>query len=109
MSTYQSPDQTPPELTLGWRLRMALEHAGLTAAEMMTTLGIESRDTMAAWTHDRRVPKKAYLRQWAMRCGVPFEWLLTGEYTSDPGGSGLAWNVRHANVPATVHVLKPTG
>ena len=76
MSTY-------PQLTLGWRLRMALEHAGVTVNEMADVLGIKSRDTMAAWLHDRRTPRAAYIRQWAVRTGVPYRWLIGQE--SGPG------------------------
>lgn len=99
MSIY--PDSVEPPLTLGWRLRMALEHADMTGDQMAELLGIKSRDTMAAWTHDRRRPKAAYLRQWALRTRVSYEWLI-GHDENGPDGSelpvsGSRWN--HAATP----------
>lgn len=105
MSTY--PEEVTPPLTLGWRLRMALEHAGMTGDEMADVLGVKSRDTMAAWTHDRRRPKAAYLRQWALKTKVPYGWLI-GQDDHGPSGLGVSdtsWNLS----PAPVYALRPTG
>ena len=103
MSTY-------PQLTLGWRLRMALEHAGVTVNEMADVLGIKSRDTMAAWLHDRRTPRAAYVRQWAVKTGVPYNWLVGADPGLDPVSDvpvrGSGWILRRAIVPAPIIPLR---
>lgn len=68
-----------PVFTRGWRLRLALEHAGLTNQEMADYLGI-ARNTVSRLTRDVGAPPKIWIaRQWAARCGVDFDWLWTGE------------------------------
>lgn len=64
-----------PVWTLGWRLRRSLEFAGLTREEMAEELGM-SRATLTRWMHDLGgPPRRIYLRQWALRTGVPYAWL----------------------------------
>lgn len=64
-----------PEITLGWRLRIAMERANLKAEYMAEELGVH-RGTITRWTHDiGRPPRPIYLRHWAELCGVRFEWL----------------------------------
>lgn len=84
-----------PELTPGWRMRMALEHAGVSFQEMADELQV-SRQTLTRWTHDEIEPKRVYLRAWAEKTGVSFEWLAGEEeitvtslqlVTSQPGRS----------------------
>lgn len=75
----QQPSSAVPELTLGWRLKMALEHNQVSRSEMAAELGVDPA-TITRWTGDRGAPPKAgFLKQWALRCGVPYAWLLTGE------------------------------
>lgn len=75
--TQQSSSEIP-ELTLGWRLKMALEHNHVSRSEMAEELGVDPA-TITRWTGDRGAPPKAgFLKQWALRCGVPYEWLVTG-------------------------------
>jgi transcriptional regulator with XRE-family HTH domain len=67
-----------PDWTLGWRLKRALAHADLTIEEMAAELGV-SRSTISGWINEHGAePRIGYLKLWAMRTGVPFEW-LTGE------------------------------
>lgn len=66
-----------PEWTLGDRMRKALLHGGISVEAMGEYLGY-STATMRNWTHDRAQPRPSVLRQWALRCGVPYEWLATG-------------------------------
>lgn len=67
-----------PQLTLGWRLRMALEHGSVSRQEIAAELGVDPA-TITRWTHDVGAPPKvAYKKQWALRCGVPYEWLVSG-------------------------------
>lgn len=57
---------------------MALEHSHVSRAEMAAELGVDPA-TITRWTGDRgATPKAGFLKQWALRCGVPYEWLVTG-------------------------------
>lgn len=67
-----------PEWTLGWRLRRSLAQAGLATEQMADEIGV-SRTTVSGWLNDRGAqPRIGYLKLWAMRCGVPLDWLLAG-------------------------------
>lgn len=64
-----------PAVTLGWRLRMSMEFAGLKADEMAARLHVH-RGTITRWTHDIGSPPKAiYIERWAELTGVPLDWL----------------------------------
>lgn len=88
MNTKFSPagdageDLEAPPLTLGWRLRMAIETAGLTSEELGDMLGVSGM-TVRRWTKDTNRPKKAYLLQIALYCRVPSEWLITGKIPAE--------------------------
>lgn len=67
-----------PEVTLGWRLQMALAKVDMQSADMADELGVH-RATVSRWMNERGAPPKtAYIKQWAIRCGVDYEWLATG-------------------------------
>lgn len=67
-----------PQLTLGWRLRLALAHAEYSVEGMAAELGV-SRSTVSRWFKDEGTPpRRIYLAAWADRTGVPLEWLETG-------------------------------
>ena len=73
-STYRVP-----ALTLGWRLRMSLEFAGIKADDMAARLGVH-RGTVTRWTHEvGAAPRRVYLEKWAAETGVPLGWLLGDE------------------------------
>lgn len=67
-----------PQWTLGDRLRKAREHAGLQQVELGDDLGIV-RNTVGNYEGDHTRPQRPTIVLWALRCGVPLEWLLTGE------------------------------
>lgn len=72
-----------PEITLGWRLRIAMEHAGIKAEQMAVELGVH-RGTLTRWTHGVGAePRAIYLKQWAELCNVPYAWLV-GDLYEDP-------------------------
>lgn len=71
-----------PELTLGWRLQMAL--GDMSVQEMADHLGV-SRTSCARWMHDRSEPKRGLLLQWALVTGTDPEWLEHGS-APDPNG-----------------------
>jgi transcriptional regulator with XRE-family HTH domain len=66
-----------PPLTLGWRLKMALAHAGMSQGQMAKELGY-SRNSLGDWFNGSRVPRRVFLLEWARQTGVDAEWLLTG-------------------------------
>lgn len=66
-----------PEWTLPWRLQRSLAHAGMSVEDMAAELGL-SRQVLSRWLNDRSVPRTAYLKLWALRTGVPFDWLTGG-------------------------------
>lgn len=59
-------------------MALALEHGGVSVNEMAAHLGI-SRTTVSNYLHGRTKPRRGDLIAWAMRCGVPFEWLVNGD------------------------------
>lgn len=64
---------TVPEVTLGWRMKIALGDRSI--QEMCDLLGVH-RATIGRWIADKGAPPKiAYLRQWALATGVNYEWL----------------------------------
>lgn len=76
-----------PKLTLGWRIQMALDHAGLKQTDLMEKFEV-SRGTASRWCRDARpAPKKFILNEIAVMCGVSPRWLIDGEDSEpDPGG-----------------------
>lgn len=84
MSEMRSPNSAVPAWTLGWRLQRALAHAGMTTTDMGEELGV-ARSTISRWVNDGGTPKAAYIKQWALRCGVPYEWLAFGVEPPDDG------------------------
>lgn len=88
---------TVPVLDLTDRMVIALRKApdgGMTALEMAAYLDV-SRASVANWLHGKIVPSTQTLRLWAMRTGVPFEWLRTG-------ADGTMWAPRDSNPQPTV-------
>jgi len=74
-----------PEFTVGDRLRKARQHTGLEQAEFADELGI-SRGTVRNYELDRVAARKIVLKAWALRTGVPLEWLETGKSPRQDGG-----------------------
>lgn len=87
----------PPE-TLCWRLKRALAWAGLTGDQMANRLGV-TRQTISRWMNDEEgaPPRAIYLKEWALVCRVPVDWLRYGSVVdpSDDGSTqdfpGRAW------------------
>lgn len=70
-----------PVWTLGWRLRLAASHAGLSQDKVASTYGVDSK-TVGRWWHDkRRRWTRRDLSDYADLCGVPLDWLVSGEPT----------------------------
>lgn len=78
-----------PQWDLGDRLRKSAQHAGLELHEMAAHLGV-SRNSVSNWVNGKNRPSMPALRVWAMRAGVPFEWLRDGDVAAGPGeGAGV--------------------
>lgn len=56
------------------RMRKALRHSDVGVGEMADYLGV-APNTVSTWINGRIRPSKQTLRLWALRCGVPLEWL----------------------------------
>lgn len=76
-----------PQFDLADRMRKALRTAGVGVQEMADYLGV-SRNTVGTWINGKIDPSKQSVRLWALRTGVPFEWLLNGEIPSPDGPGG---------------------
>lgn len=80
------PERRPvPALTLGWRLRMAIETSGKPVKQVADELGV-STETMRRWTHDLGQPKRGMLKQIGLATGLPWRWLETGEESGEDIG-----------------------
>lgn len=79
-----------PQWTLADRMGKSLKTAGMSVHDMCDYLSV-SRNTISAWINGRTPPSVQTVRLWALRTGVPYEWLTEGkEPEDDPdGGSGL--------------------
>ena len=59
-------------------MNLALEYSSVTINEMARELGA-SRTTISNYLHGRTQPRRSDLITWALRCGVPFDWLVGTE------------------------------
>ena len=67
-----------PPLTLGWRLKMALDMAGISNAQMAEALGV-NRATISRWMADRGAPpRRGYIVAWSNETRVGLHWLESG-------------------------------
>ena len=84
MDTEQAEVASIPAWDRADRMRKALRHAGLGVQEMADYLGV-SRGAVGTWINGRVTPSMPTLRLWAIRCGVAYEWLITGTDVRRPG------------------------
>lgn len=96
--------ESAPALTLGWRMRMALEYADLGVQDAAAELQV-SRETIRRWTHDEIEPKRVYLKAWAELCGVSYEFLAGEEDVEIPslrlvGSDAGSPKLRRGDTPA---------
>lgn len=82
MTTMTSSGRVP-EFTLGWRMRLAIESAGMSVQQMADTLGY-SRSSISRWLNDQDEPRAAIKAQWALLTGVDRDWLEQGHGSSAP-------------------------
>lgn len=74
-----------PEIEVRHRLRIAREFANLDQKELADLIGV-SRTTVGNAETGFVKPRKITINAWALACGVPASWILTGEDTSPGGG-----------------------
>lgn len=67
-----------PQFDLADRMRKALRTSDLGVQDMADYLGV-ARSTVGKWINGHINPSKQSLRLWAMRTGVDFNWLVTGQ------------------------------
>lgn len=79
-----------PPIEVRHRLRIAREYAGLEQAELALTMGV-TRSTVSNAENGRGRPLRSTINLWAMACGVPREWIMTGRPPAggDDPNSGL--------------------
>lgn len=82
-------------------MRKALRQAGVAVSEMAEYLDV-TRGSVSNWINGRVAPSVQTLRLWALRTGVPYEWLVTGEVgPAGPGGAA----VRHQGLEPRTQCL----
>ena len=82
------------------RMRRALRVSDVGVQEMADYLGV-ARNTVSTWINGRIVPNRQTMRLWALRTGVPLEWLETGDL---PGGGP---GVKSTGSP--LRLVRPSG
>lgn len=83
--TMSTPTFGVPPITRRHRLRIALEWADVSVSQMAELLDV-NRNTIGNYLGGRSEAPVAVLRVWAMRCGVPFDWLRDGSVDDNPEG-----------------------
>ena len=80
MTTAHQPVEVPPIL-VQHRLRIAREFAGFEQTELADLMSV-TRSTISKCENGTGVPRRSTIKLWAMACGVPAAWILTGQDTS---------------------------
>ena len=91
-----------PAFTIGDYLRKAREHAGLEQTELASEIGI-SRGTVTNYERGHVTPRKAVVMAWAMRTGVPVEWITSLGKTKPRPDSPDGAAVRHQGLEPRTH------
>lgn len=73
--------------TLADRMTKALRASGIKSNDMAEYLGM-SRTSVSNWINGRISPDTRTLRLFALRTGVPYEWLVTGDMNGQNGPGG---------------------
>lgn len=69
------------------RMRKSLRVSEVSVQEMADYLGVQ-RNSVGRWINGHTNPSRQTLRLWALRTGVPFEWLETGRDAERPRPDG---------------------
>ena len=77
-----------PDFEMRHRLQLARESAGLRRDELAARMEVSRNSIINAET-GRTTPRKLMLNAWALACGVPVSWIITGEPpANNPDGGG---------------------
>ena len=68
--------------TVGERLEKTLRVTGISAQEMAAHLEV-SRTSISNWIHGRAPINRGNLIAWALRTGIPLEWIETGRFPGE--------------------------
>ena len=74
-----------PVFTIGDRLRKARERTGLSQGDFAAEIDISPR-SVSNYESEAVSPRKLVLKAWALRTGVPLEWIETGVTPENNGG-----------------------
>jgi transcriptional regulator with XRE-family HTH domain len=74
-----------PEWDMADRMRKTLRDSGLSVQAIADEFGV-SRNTIGSWINGHIVPNPPAIRLWALRFGVPLEWLVDGTTPPEPDG-----------------------
>lgn len=77
------------EWDLADRMRKALRLAGIGVQEIADALEV-TRNTAGNYINGRTTPPPSTVRMWALRCGVPYEWLRDGTAPAAPTPDGTS-------------------
>jgi len=90
-----------PEFTVADRLRKAREKTGLDHRQFASAID-SSKGTISNYESNRytRQRKTIVLKAWALRTGVPLEWILTGQEPQD-GGDGTPRIIEESSFACT--------
>jgi len=78
---------TVPVIEVRHRLRIAREHAGLDQDQLSELTGI-ARSTISNAENGNGATRRTTINAWALACGVPVQWILTGKETPPPDPEG---------------------
>lgn len=92
-----------PEIQVRHRLRIAREYAGLEQEQLADMIGV-SRTTISNAEKGRGAPRKITLNAWALACGVPVSWIITGYGPTKPTDM-----CRANRSPAETHIHRLAG
>lgn len=76
-----------PHFDLADRMRKSLRHSDIGVQDMADYLGV-SRNTVGRYVNGHNHPDRRTLLLWALKTGVPVEWLETGDEPHSPNGGG---------------------
>lgn len=85
--SQQKNERVIPELTLGWRLRMARAATGMGVREFAERIGV-SHGTVTSAELDKREVRSITVKMWALATGVDLEWLETGRVSDSGDNNG---------------------
>ena len=73
------PDPAVPQWDVADRMRKSLREASIGVTEIADYLDV-SRTSVSNWINGRIPPSVQTLRLWALRTGVPYEWLAGPDF-----------------------------